>query len=143
MTPKILVVDDDPDFVEINRILLLRAGYQVVTACNGDEALKKVRTEKPDLILLDVMMSTVLDGVNVSRTLSQDPVSREIPLIMVSSIASTEHAELFPTDEELHLDHWLSKPVLPEELLATVARFIGRPVRPFISKCQLVLGEHT
>ena len=70
-------------------------------------------------------MSTILDGVNVSQDLYEDPELRQIPLIMVSSIASTEHAEVFPTDEYLHVDRWLSKPVQPKDLIAAVKRFMG------------------
>ena len=122
---RILVVDDDPDFVEIIRTILLKEKYEVDTAANGDQALEKVRTEKPDLIILDIMMSTILDGVSVSQELREDPELRKIPLVMVSSIASTEHAEVFPTDEYLHVDRWLSKPVQPQDLLAAVRRFVG------------------
>lgn len=125
MAPKIMVVDDDPDFVEITRTILLTKGYKVVTAASGDEALTKVRADKPDLILLDIMMDTILDGVNVSQELRDDPELRQIPLVMVSSIASTEHAEMFPTGEYLHVDAWLSKPIQPKDLLKTVARFVG------------------
>jgi CheY-like chemotaxis protein len=125
MAPKIMVVDDDPDFVEITSTILLQKGYEVVTAASGDEALAKVREDKPDLILLDIMMTTLLDGVNVSQELWDDPALRQIPLVMVSSIASTEHAEMFPTDEYLHIDGWLSKPAQPENLLKAVARFVS------------------
>ena len=125
MASKILVVDDDPDFVEITRTILLKEGYQVVTASNGSEALARIRADKPDLILLDIMMTTILDGVDVSQKLRETPELRQIPLIMVSSIASTEYAELFPTDEYLHVDRWLSKPIQPDELLKAVARFVG------------------
>ncbi|MBN1581722.1 MAG: response regulator [Anaerolineae bacterium] len=123
--PRILVVDDDPDFVEIIRTILLTESYEVDTAANGDQALTKVRAGKPDLIILDIMMSTILDGVSVSQELHKDPELREIPLIMVSSIASTEHAQVFPTDEYLHVDRWLSKPVQPQDLLAAVKRFVS------------------
>lgn len=122
---RILVVDDDPDFVEIMRTILLTEGYEVVTATNGDQALNQVRAARPDLILLDIMMSTILDGVNVSQKLHDDADLREIPLVMISSIASTDHAQMFPTDEYVHLDRWLSKPVQPEELLKTVKHLIG------------------
>ena len=124
MASKILVVDDDPDFVEITRTILLKEGYEVVTAANGDQAMAKVRADKPDLILLDIMMTTILDGVNVSQKLREAPELRQIPLVMVSSIANTEYAELFPTDEYLHVDRWLSKPIQPDELLSAVARFV-------------------
>jgi CheY-like chemotaxis protein len=122
---RILVVDDDPDFVEIIRTILLRENYEVDTAANGDQALEKIRVDKPDLIILDIMMSTILDGVSVSQELREDPDLRQIPLIMVSSIASTEHAEVFPTDEYLHVDRWLSKPVQPKDLISAVKRFVA------------------
>lgn len=122
---RILVVDDDPDFVEIIRTILLKEQYEIDTAANGDQAMERVQAQKPDLIILDIMMSTVLDGVSVSQRLREDPDLRKIPLIMVSSIASTEHAEVFPTDEYLHVDRWLSKPVQPQDLIAAVKRFVG------------------
>lgn len=122
---RILVVDDDPDFVEIMRTILLTEGYEVVTATSGDQALEQVRSARPDLILLDVMMSTILDGVNVSQELYDDADLRDIPLVMISSIASTDHADMFPTDQYVHLDRWLSKPVQPQELLKTVKHFVG------------------
>ncbi len=124
MAAKIMVVDDDPDFVEISRTILLKEGYEVITASNGDEALTKMRQDRPALVVLDIMMSTVLDGVNVSRVLRDDPELNQIPVIMVSSIASTEHAEMFPTDEYLHMSRWLSKPVQPKELVGAVSRFV-------------------
>ncbi len=66
------------------------------------------------------MMSTVLDGVSVSQAMRDDPELKDIPVIMVSSIADSEHAGMFPTDEDIHIDYWLSKPVPPKELLRKV-----------------------
>jgi len=123
---KILVVDDDPDFSEITRTILLANGYEVSTATNGDEALKLMRQDVPDLVLLDVMMSSVLDGVNVSHAMNEDPVLKRVPIVMLSSIASSPEAGMFPTDEYLPIDAWLSKPVQPKELLAKVAHHIKR-----------------
>jgi CheY-like chemotaxis protein len=123
---KVLVVDDDPDFVEITRTVLLANGYEVSTASNGDLALRMMREDPPDLVLLDVMMSTVLDGVNVSHAMSEDPALKRIPVVMVSSITSSPHAGMFPTDEYLPIDAWLSKPVQPNELLAKVAQFVRK-----------------
>jgi len=122
---KILVVDDDPDFVEIMRTILESSGYAVVSAANGQQALVEVRASHPDLILLDIMMSTVLDGLNVSEQLAQDPDARYMPVIMVSSIADTPHARLFPIEEQPHMDAWLSKPVDPAVLLAKVAELLA------------------
>ncbi len=123
---KVMVVDDDPDFVEITRTILLANGYEVSTASNGDEALRLMREDVPDVVLLDVMMSSVLDGVNVSHAMSEDPLLRRVPVVMVSSIASSPSAGMFPTDEYLPIDAWLSKPVQPNELLAKVAQYVQR-----------------
>ncbi len=123
---RIMVVDDDPDFVEITRTILEANGYQVQTAANGDQALKTMRQDRPDLVLLDVMMASVLDGVNLSHAMSEDPTLKKVPIIMLSSIASSSAAGMFPTDEYLPIDAWLSKPVQPNELLKKVAQFIQK-----------------
>jgi CheY-like chemotaxis protein len=122
---KILVVDDDPDFVEITRLILKAKGYEVESAPNGDKALQMMRQSPPDLVLLDVMMSSILDGVHVVNTMREDAMLRHIPVIMVSSIASSPAAEMFPTDEYIPIDMWISKPVQPEDLVRKVARLIG------------------
>ena len=122
---KILVVDDDPDFVETTRIVLEQAGYAVVSAANGDESLKVVRAENPDLIILDVIMSSILDGLNVSQQLQEDPEHKDIPIVMVTSIANTDYAELFPTDEYVHINAFMTKPVQPDQLLGQVKRLLA------------------
>jgi len=123
---KILVVDDDPDFVEAMRLTLTPHGHQVVSAVSGDEGLAKVNTEAPDLVILDVVMSSVLDGLNMSRQMQESPQSRRIPILMVTSIANTDYAALFPTDEYISIDGFLSKPVSPELLLQRVAELLNR-----------------
>lgn len=122
---KILVVDDDPDFVEITRLILEAKGYEVESASSGDKALQMMRQSPPALVLLDVMMSSVLDGVHVVHAMREDGQLRHIPVIMVSSIASSPAADMFPTDEYLPIDMWISKPVQPDDLLRKVARLIG------------------
>jgi len=121
---KILVVDDDPDFVEFTRVVLEREGYTIVSAAGGGEALDKIVEEAPDLIILDVIMDTVLDGLSVAQELGERPVYRDIPIIMITSIANTDYAELFPTDEYVHLDTFLTKPVAPERLVKEVNRLL-------------------
>jgi len=123
---KIMVVDDDPDFAEITRLVLLAHGYEVSTASNGEQALSMMQQERPDLVLLDVMMSSVLDGVSLSHTMNADPALKRVPIIMISSIASSPAAGMFPTDEYLPIDAWLSKPVQPQELLSKVAQYLNR-----------------
>ena len=123
---RIFVVDDDPDFVEIIRTILEANGYQVQTASNGAQALPAMRESVPELVLLDVMMSSVLDGVNLSHAMHADPVLREVPIIMISSIAESPAAGMFPTDEYVPIDAWITKPVQPGDLLKRVASLLGK-----------------
>lgn len=123
---RILVVDDDPDFVEITRTILESHGYEVTSAASGDQALQVMRKDVPDLVLLDVMMATVLDGLNLSHVMSEDPALKDVPVIMVSSITDSPHAGLFPTDEYIPIDAWISKPVQPDDLLHKVAQFVKK-----------------
>ena len=123
---KILVVDDDPDFVEFTRIVLEREGHTIVSAAGGGEALDKIAEDTPDLIVLDVIMDTVLDGLSVSQELGEHEDYKQVPIIMITSIANTDYAELFPTDEYVHLDTFLTKPVAPERLVKEVNRLLQR-----------------
>lgn len=120
----ILIVDDDPDFVEITTRILRTHGYDVLQATSGAEGLRIMRQQKPDVVLLDIMMTTVLDGLSASEEMRSDPELRDIPVIMISSIADTEYAAVFPTDGYLPMDEWISKPVRPEELLKKVRRHL-------------------
>lgn len=125
VAPKILVVDDDRDFVDLTRIILSKAGYQVMSATDGRQALQMMREERPDLILLDVMMATPLEGVEVSREIAADPVLKSVPVVMVSSIDSSQYAGLLPDDLHIPVDAWIGKPIDPDHLLRTVRRFIS------------------
>ncbi len=117
---KILVVDDDPDFVEITRIVLEKAGYQVVSANNGAAALDRVKADRPDLLLLDVMMRTVTDGLDACQRLRTDPISKYLPVIMMTAIAETPYSGEVTTSDATCADAWLAKPVSPQRLLQTV-----------------------
>jgi formate transporter len=121
----ILVVDDDPDFVEITRTILSTEGYEVAAASNGTQAWETMMKDKPDLVLLDVMMSTTLEGVDLSRKMAADSKLRDVPIIMISSIDSSWHADKLPDNVHIPIDAWISKPVNPEHLLKTVRRFIA------------------
>ena len=118
---KILVVDDDPDFVKVASKVLAKAGYTVASAANGAKALQSMRNDKPDLVLLDIMMSYILDGLDVSREMAEDPVLKDVPVIMVTSLTGVKASGLLPTDEYVAVDEWLTKPVEPDQLLARVA----------------------
>ena len=70
---KILVIDDDRDFIKITRMILQSKGYDVITAANGEEGLKVMRREKPDLVILDIMMAYILEGLDIRRQMAADP----------------------------------------------------------------------
>jgi CheY-like chemotaxis protein len=126
VSKKILIVDDDPDFVEASRLVLEAHGYEVVSAANGDQGLARVREEEPDLVILDVVMTSVLDGLSMSQQMYDDPEHRDIPILMVTSIANTDYAVLFPTDEYIHIDGFMSKPIPPDRLLNAIDRLLSR-----------------
>jgi CheY-like chemotaxis protein len=117
---KILVVDDDPDFVEVTRIILEENGHEVWSAADGQEAINAMKKDSPDLVLLDIMMSTILDGLGVSEAMHDDPELNNIPIIVVSSITESSYSGQFPTDEYLHVQDWIAKPVQPDVLLKKV-----------------------
>jgi CheY-like chemotaxis protein len=121
---KILIVDDDPDFVSYTRTVLESQGYEVVSAGNSDQGLRMLAQERPDLVVLDVIMSSVLDGLNMSQKMAESAMYQHVPIIMVTSIANTDYLALFPTDENIHIDAFITKPIAPKELLRQVAKFL-------------------
>jgi chemosensory pili system protein ChpA (sensor histidine kinase/response regulator) len=122
---KVLVVDDDPDFVRFTSKVLEKAGYEVVSAANGAKALQAMRQDAPDVVLLDIMMSYILDGLDVSREMSEDPVLKDLPVIMVTSLTGVKGSGMLPKDEYVPVDEWLSKPVTPDDLLARIEEVLG------------------
>lgn len=118
MPKKILAVDDERHIVRLVEVNLARAGYQVVTAYDGREALQKVESEKPDLVVLDVMMP-YMDGFEVLRNLKANPATAEIPVIMLT--AKAQDADVF-RGWQSGVDCYLTKPFNPMELLTFVKR---------------------
>jgi CheY-like chemotaxis protein len=117
---KILVVDDDPDIVLAYRLVLESAGYAVEEATSGEKGLAKMRASRPDLVLMDVMMTNPLDGYYTTQQISDDPQLRAVPILMISSITTSQYAAAFPTDQYLDIREFISKPVEPEVLLEKV-----------------------
>lgn len=115
---KILVVDDERHIVRLVQVNLERAGYQVVAAFDGKEALKKVEAEKPDLIVLDVMMPH-MDGFEVLKRLRANADTKDIPVIMLT--AKAQDADVF-RGWASGVDCYLTKPFNPMELLTFVKR---------------------
>lgn len=123
---KIMVIDDDPDFVEITRIILESNGYEVNNAYSREEAMLVMHQIKPDLILLDIMMNQPLDGVEVCKQVLDEPALSKIPIIVISSIMNSSYAGKFPTDEYIPVDDWISKPISADILLDKVELYLQR-----------------
>jgi CheY-like chemotaxis protein len=120
---RILIVDDDPDIVLASRLILESAGYIVDEAIDGKSCLEKMQENLPNLVLMDVMMANPLDGYYTTQQISDDPELRQVPIVMISSIATSQYAEAFPTNQFLDIREFISKPVEPEDLLKTVRRY--------------------
>jgi two-component system alkaline phosphatase synthesis response regulator PhoP len=126
-TTKILLVDDDKDFVEATTMVLESKPYEVVVAYNGDEGLAKARKEKPDLIILDIIMP-VKDGFSAAEQLKKDPELKKIPVIMLTSFSGKVAETSLSVSQGLALDaeDYVDKPVTPEELLKRVERLLTK-----------------
>lgn len=124
-TARILIVDDDPDFLFVSRTILEAGGYQVMTAANGRQALEVMRQNRPDLVLLDMMLSTTLEGLDVGQEMKADPNLARVPVVMISSITAGEYAAGLPAGEQVPADAWLSKPIQPAVLLKTIGQFLA------------------
>jgi DNA-binding response OmpR family regulator len=120
---KILVVDDEPDALELIGFNLKAAGYEVITAEDGNEALKKARSFAPDLILLDLMIPEV-DGLEVCKILRRDEATGAIPIIMVTAKAAELDRVL---GLELGANDYVTKPFSPRELVLRVKNLLQRP----------------
>jgi two-component system alkaline phosphatase synthesis response regulator PhoP len=120
---RILLVDDDIDFVESTKTVLESKPYEVIVASDGDEGLKKAREEKPDLIILDVIMP-VKDGFTAADQLKKDPELSRIPTIMLTAFSEKHAAASMPVSRGLTLEaeDYIEKPVTPNELLARVEK---------------------
>lgn len=120
MKTKILIVDDEPDAIELIEFNLKAAGYEVVTAADGELALKKARDLLPALIILDLMLPEV-DGLEVCKILRRDPKTSAIPIVMVTAKAAEIDRIL---GLELGADDYLTKPFSPRELVLRVKRLL-------------------
>jgi DNA-binding response OmpR family regulator len=118
--PRILVVDDEPEAVELVEFNLKQAGYDVVTATDGAEALKKARTVLPSLVVLDLMLPEV-DGLEVCKMLRRDPATAAIPIVMVTAKAAEIDRIL---GLELGADDYVTKPFSPRELVLRLKKLL-------------------
>lgn len=117
--PKIVIIDDDPSFLEITGAILKRFGYLVLTAANTETGLDLIETEKPDLLILDIMMASVDEGLNFAVKLRQNEALRRLPIIIVSAQPGTEKGYTRSIDQDLDwiaADIFMEKPVDPQSL---------------------------
>ncbi len=121
---EVLIIDDDPDLCEAVRIALEEDGFAVRCASNGLQGLDMMREKRPDLVFLDVIMLTPTEGVYISQEMANDPDLRDLPVVMVTSITSSEYLGFFPTDTALHVDMFLSKPVSLSKFVEVANRFV-------------------
>ncbi len=119
---KILVVDDEPDIVELVSFNLQQEGFEVITAANGWDAVEQARAVSPDLILLDLMLPE-LDGFAVCEILHRHPATESIPIIMLTAWTSEPSRIL---GLELGADDYVTKPFSPRELMLRVHRVLNR-----------------
>jgi len=124
---KILIVDDDPDFVETTRLVLESKPYEVITAQDGNEGIAKAKQEKPDLIILDIIMP-VKDGFNAAEELKKDAELSKIPVIMLTSFAENVGSTTLSRSQGLALDteDYVDKPVEPDDLLKRVEKLLNK-----------------
>jgi CheY-like chemotaxis protein len=126
----ILIVDDDYDFLEINRFILEGAGYGVVTATNPAEAQQRIAERTPDLVITDLMMTSVDAGFAFSAQLKGDPRTAAVPIIISTSVSSQLGLNFRPESEadlaKMHVDAYFDKPIDAGELLAKVGELLGR-----------------
>ena len=123
---RVLIVDDDPAFVATARLVLESHGFRVECASDGEEGLEKMQARQPDLVLLDVMMDSPLEGVEVTQQMLARDDLQGVRIVMVTCILGTEYGDLLSIGEHPHIDGWLSKPCSPTELVHEVQRVLGR-----------------
>jgi len=118
---KILLVDDDVDFVEATKVILESKSYDISVAHDGQEGLEKVRTERPDLIILDVMMPN-MDGYEVCAKLKTDPACSRIPVLLLTAVGNAIPSSKYTKEMGMktEADDYIPKPVEPLELVGRV-----------------------
>ena len=128
MAAKILIVDDDLQSLKVVGLMLQRRGYTIVAARGGEQGLAKAESDRPDLVLLDVMMPDI-NGLEVCRKLRSQPATRHIPIIMFTAKTLVgDKVEGF----QAGADDYLTKPIHPDDLAAHVDAVLQRNARPCI-----------
>ncbi len=127
MNKKVLIIDDDTDYVDAISNLLDAKGYQVSTASNGKAGVAAAQAEKPDIIILDVMMTSRSEGFDVAREMHVDETLKNIPVVMISGVRKEMNLPFGfdPDSDWLPIKAFLEKPVKPEVLLKTLEKILA------------------
>ena len=128
MQKKILIIDDDIDLVEAMRLTLENAGFEVIDAQDGQKGLEKIEKEKPDLVLLDVMMETQDEGFHIAYQIRNNEETADLPIIMLTAVgAETGFSFDKEKDEDfLPVDEFIEKPINPDTLIECVQKNLGQ-----------------
>jgi len=121
----VLLVDDDDVFVEAVTAVL-ESRYRVLRAANGTEGLRMVADEKPDLVILDVMMDYLSEGFEVARKLRNDPETAGLPIIMLTGVDQVYNVRMEVDESWVSCERYLEKPVAPGDLLRYVAEILEK-----------------
>ncbi|HUS71874.1 MAG TPA: response regulator [Sedimentisphaerales bacterium] len=126
---KIVIVDDDQDIRDSLQVILEGSQYTVITAANKTEGMEKIRAEKPDLAMLDVMMETWQDGFEMARELKKDPNFKDMPILMLTGVKDKTGIDFKASAGDptwLPVDGYLEKPAEPSALLAEVEKLLTK-----------------
>ena len=126
MAKKVLIIDDDFDLVEAMRITLEAANFEVIDAQDGKRGLEMIRSESPDLVLLDVMMSSIDEGFHVAYKIREDESIKDTPIVMLTAVGNQTGFQFNPGKDAdfLPVDAFLEKPVNPKKLVDIVRQNI-------------------
>lgn len=124
----ILLIDDDPDFVDATRLILEKNKYKVITAANAEEGWTKAQSENPDLILLDVMMETPDSGFQLAYKIRNDKKLKNKPILLLTAIGRVTGFKFDKKKDEdfLPVEEYIEKPVKPEILLEKISKALSK-----------------
>jgi len=125
---KILLVDNDVDIVNLNKAVLENNNYEVITAFSGSEGLQKAKDDKPDLIVLDLMMEKHDSGFTFAKKLKANPDFKDMPILMLTSVADVTGFD-FSQEKDgywMKTDNYLKKPVSPDKLLDEIKKLLEK-----------------
>ena len=121
---KVLLVDDDPAMIEVSRIILEKEGFEVISANDKDNGLRMAEEERPDIMVLDVMMKELDDGIVMVRELRARGV--QTPIIMLTGLGKATCMKFVNTDDQLQVNEYFEKPVEPQKLIDAIKKWSTR-----------------